>query len=207
MLCSSASHPIERRRLDGWLRVNLTVNRAQISASADAEKVEGRRRLLFAHDRSNFVVISKGDAVGARIDRSNWHVEDLVSVLGISNCFNLLGIGRRSQSGVDLLFALRNDGGALFFDLCTHSALIVGGGEIWPILPMPVSHYRGSPQDPLRIPLFYALIPGGSAGDPPKSDTGIMPRPYPLQIPSGSRENPPSFCSNSRGIRRGFFIV
>ena len=30
---------------------------------------------------------------------------------------------------------------------------------------MPVSHYRESPEDPLRIPLVYALTPGGSPGD------------------------------------------
>ncbi len=31
---------------------------------------------------------------------------------------------------------------------------------------MPMSHYRGSPQDLLRIPLVHALAPNGSSGDP-----------------------------------------
>ncbi len=31
---------------------------------------------------------------------------------------------------------------------------------------MPVSHYRESPADPLRIPLVYALTLGGSPEDP-----------------------------------------
>ena len=31
---------------------------------------------------------------------------------------------------------------------------------------LPVSHYTGSPEDPLGIPLVYALTPGRSWGDP-----------------------------------------
>ena len=53
------------------------------------------------------------------------------------------------------------DGGATS-DSFRKDGLLRCGGRAF----MPVSHYWGSSEDPLRIPLVYALAPGGSTGDP-----------------------------------------